>query len=393
MQRTPVIVALAALLTLAMTPALAAPVSTERRHLDWAAIVEAQNKLAESWDPANIPIIDIGYNLTDAKIICKRPSDAHTLIDDGDRATLDSLYWSIRLCALTGCLNHTSTKQETANCVAARALQPVDDFRPIYGLDTSTYDVAAYIALITKDNTNAPLHKPMIILGFRGTSNVQEMLLDVQGWQTNCSSVGINHTNCLIHEGFSKGFNAMRTTVSTILKDMTDKNPSAAIRIVGHSLGGALAAAFAPDIAQNYSQADLSLYTFGNPRVFSPGYSSEFRRLIPKAFRMTNYLDPVPHLPPNSSELGEYAHVGAPYFTFDSSLGSCGHTYLKTVQCTRVADSGEDTDCQNTLWNFKASLKSGLDVFLTGAAVLSTWGWHDRYLKEHVPVNPFPGKW
>ncbi|KAI9014247.1 Alpha/Beta hydrolase protein [Hyaloraphidium curvatum] len=380
----PTLLALAALsliLSLA-APAAAAPVSAS-----WLAD-------PEPGDPASVPYIDVGYNLTNAKVFCPRPG-AQPLVDASDRAMLDALYWSYRLTDLTDCLRYNQSEETTTACVVTRNVVPFREFRPVYGLQTSTYDVAAYLGVVAEDNTGTPLHRPMIVLGVRGTSNFEEILLDVQGWQANCSAVGIRHPDCMVHEGFSKGFNALHGPVAEILEGMVERYPTAAIRIAGHSLGGALTTLFAPHVAANYSaNHTVTLFTSGSPRVFSPGYAKAFRELVPRAYRLVQFLDPVPHVPPNASELlGSYAHVGEPYFTFSSSIGSCGRTYLATARCTRVGDTGEDSDCQNTLWNFKASFKTGIEAFLTGAAFLSSWPWHPKYFVEHVPVNPFPGKW
>ncbi len=94
------------------------------------------------------------------------------------------------------------------------------------------------------------------------------------------------------------------------------------VYVTGHSLGGALAALCAIDVAHNFpsSFSELSVYTLASPRVAVgitdtygipiPGYDnanlfvSNFQRLIPNSYRIVHAADVVPILPPATLNVG-----------------------------------------------------------------------------------------
>src|SRR6185437_4448768 len=81
-----------------------------------------------------------------------------------------------------------------------------------------------------------------------------------------------------------------------------------------HSLGAALAVLAAPDVARNMPPNTLEprLVTFAGPRVGMRDFAENFNALIESCYRVVNFLDIVPYLPP-----APYVHVGA-QITVDS---------------------------------------------------------------------------
>jgi hypothetical protein len=80
------------------------------------------------------------------------------------------------------------------------------------------------------------------------------------------------------------------------------------IEVVGHSLGGALATLY---VAKNASDKQLRvsrIYTFASPFVGDSKFARSFDSLGIDSFRIANFFDVVPHLPPNL----EFRHVGSP---------------------------------------------------------------------------------
>lgn len=124
---------------------------------------------------------------------------------------------------------------------------------------------ASYLAHINVTTAGQPAIA-INVLGFRGTTNTDEMTADLQTNQTSCSVIGISEP-CGVHKGFAKGFLDLRDEVATGLAAHLEKYPASELRIVGHSLGGALATLFAQDVARNYTLGpnpkipNLSLYT------------------------------------------------------------------------------------------------------------------------------------
>ncbi len=80
------------------------------------------------------------------------------------------------------------------------------------------------------------------------------------------------------------------------------------ILITGHSLGAAVAVLAAPDIFRNMppNVIEPRLITFAGPRVGLIAFATAFNTLIESCFRVVNYLDIVPQVPP-----APYVHVGS----------------------------------------------------------------------------------
>ncbi|HEY2084627.1 MAG TPA: lipase family protein, partial [Mycobacterium sp.] len=80
------------------------------------------------------------------------------------------------------------------------------------------------------------------------------------------------------------------------------------ILVTGHSLGAALAVLAAPDIAQNMPPNTIEprLITFAGPRVGVSDFAEKFNAAIESCYRVVNFLDIVPLLPP-----APYVDVGA----------------------------------------------------------------------------------
>jgi triacylglycerol lipase len=68
--------------------------------------------------------------------------------------------------------------------------------------------------------------------------------------------------------------------------------------ITGHSLGGAMAIHAAAHIQVFYYNKPFLLYTFGAPRVGDTRFFKFFKTIFKGTnYRITNYRDPVPHVP------------------------------------------------------------------------------------------------
>uniref|UniRef100_A0A0N5BV80 Lipase_3 domain-containing protein n=1 Tax=Strongyloides papillosus TaxID=174720 RepID=A0A0N5BV80_STREA len=80
------------------------------------------------------------------------------------------------------------------------------------------------------------------------------------------------------------------------------------VTIVGYSFGGALAtlAAIKLRYAQYKIGQDISLYTYGAPRVGNPDFARKFDEKIPNSFRVVVDKDPVPHFPKCSLVMSKY---------------------------------------------------------------------------------------
>jgi len=99
---------------------------------------------------------------------------------------------------------------------------------------------------------------------------------------------------CLVHDGFQRALNQVWEKVVTFVTDYRQQYSHAEICFTGHSLGAALAVlAFS-----RFADPDISLYTFGCPRVGDAAFRD--RVLSNKGrgiYRYVNYNDAVTHVP------------------------------------------------------------------------------------------------
>ncbi|KXZ49775.1 hypothetical protein GPECTOR_19g226 [Gonium pectorale] len=83
------------------------------------------------------------------------------------------------------------------------------------------------------------------------------------------------------------------------------------VLLTGHSLGGALATLAAYELAKEKKDHgrlfDISLYTYGAPRVGNQAFAEDFDARVTDAWRMVNPKDVVPRVPPVSAR---YCHCG-----------------------------------------------------------------------------------
>lgn len=109
-----------------------------------------------------------------------------------------------------------------------------------------------------------------------------------------------------VHAGFQDVYQLVRNSVAdNLAAASTDCNQ---ILVTGHSLGAALAVLCAPDMFRNMppNKIEPRLITFGGPRVGLSDFATAFNATIESCFRVVNFLDIVPQVPPPP-----YVHVGA----------------------------------------------------------------------------------
>ncbi len=118
-----------------------------------------------------------------------------------------------------------------------------------------------------------------------------------------------------VHQGFQLVYYAVR---DNILKYIKATAPGVTeLLVVGHSLGGAIAALAIPDLlAQLPGDVAPILYTFAGPRAGHRDFEKFFDGRINVAWRVVNVWDVVPHVPPL---LAGYVHVGQ-QLTIDSGF-------------------------------------------------------------------------
>ncbi|PFH62548.1 hypothetical protein XA68_13130 [Ophiocordyceps unilateralis] len=172
---------------------------------------------------------------------------------------------------------------------------------------------------------------PDILVVFRGTYSVTNTIADLstvpQPYMPypgpDGGRPGLECTNCSVHTGFFQSWRSARRLVLPELEALKAEYPTAAVQLVGHSLGGAVACLAALELKVSLGWHDVRVSTFGEPRLGNDGLA----RFVDSVFhldrgldvaswsyrRVTHVDDPVPLLP--WDEWGYSSHAGEIYIS------------------------------------------------------------------------------
>lgn len=175
--------------------------------------------------------------------------------------------------------------------------------------------------------------KGAIIVAFRGTYSIANTVVDLStvpqeyvpypspkdGGDRPPKEPQHRCTNCTVHMGFLSSWKAARDDVLPTLELLHDQYPDYPIHLLGHSLGGAVAALAALEIKVILGWDNIVITTFGEPRVGNKGFvkylDAVFRLDEPETQvetqayrRLTHIDDPIPLLP--LAEWGYASHAG-----------------------------------------------------------------------------------
>ncbi len=270
-------------------------------------------------------------------------------------------------------------------------------------------DSCGFVAVdhgLTQSKDGEIAHKPEIVIAFRGTYSITNTVVDLSTVpqeyvpypapgdsdedgdgdkpERRCS-------NCTVHTGFLASWTSARELVLPALQEARAKHPDYRIHLVGHSLGGAVAALAALELKLSAGLHDVRVTTFGEPRVGN----SQLAKYIDVAFgldhdykddsdlesrsyrRVTHANDPVPLLP--LTEWGYRSHGGEVFISKPSlqpapeDLRVCRGR--QDPQCIADADSGEyllfltvlmrgeETESQVEAWTAKLGVSSRLQLW------------------------------
>ncbi len=163
------------------------------------------------------------------------------------------------------------------------------------------------------------INPSVLIIAIRGTSSMLDAYEDL--WATKVNFKPFEPKvpfpdNVGVASGFnsiyaSKGGSMSRTMQQQIFNILSDTGSSITdIIVTGHSLGSALCSLLALDLVASLPNINVYNYNFASPRVGGETWQATYQKkfdLESRTFRITNYYDYVPSLPP---EILGYAHVG-----------------------------------------------------------------------------------
>jgi len=136
-----------------------------------------------------------------------------------------------------------------------------------------------------------------IMVVFTGTNP-----LSVKNWIDDIDTIYTRYpacSGCEVHEGFYKTYLSVRDDLHKPFSQLLTAYPHFEVQVTGHSLGAAMAVHAALDLMQTYSIQISPMYTFGQPRVGNTAFEQYYyQALSQNVFRVTHWMDPVPHLPP-----------------------------------------------------------------------------------------------
>ena len=203
---------------------------------------------------------------------------------------------------------------------SCEACQRLSGVRPVKYAYDEKHNVAAYVASLSSESA---------LVSFRGTepSSLKDWIDDLD-YAKMAPYPGCD--GCEVHSGFYESYQALR---SQILDGLNSLSGLSTVAITGHSLGAAMAALCAKDLAE--AGFDIAVvYTFGQPRVGNPAYGEAYAGAVSE-YRVVHYKDIVPHLP---LEAMGFHHVPTEvwYNEASSSYQVCN-------------GSGEDPSCSDSL--------------------------------------------
>ena len=165
---------------------------------------------------------------------------------------------------------------------------------------------------------------------FRGTYSISNAIVDLStvpqpyvpypGGDHEANDYADKCTNCTVHSGFYASWLLTRPTIRPLVRAALAQNPGYKLVLIGHSLGGAVAALGALEFRSIGYKPQVT--TFGEPRIGNDA----FARYLDDAFhlddpststgddtqssfrRVTHIGDPIPLLP--LAEWGYRTHAG-----------------------------------------------------------------------------------
>ena len=133
------------------------------------------------------------------------------------------------------------------------------------------------------------------VISIRGTKNLADWKTDLHGTTSEAPEF---YTGMKAHTGFLTRYLSFAGGVREVVDGLRRAGAARKVLVTGHSLGGALAELCALDLRAE-DHKDVTLYTFGAPRVWADAATAKkFRAICPESYRVVNPHDMVPRSPP-----------------------------------------------------------------------------------------------
>ncbi|RKP14084.1 Alpha/Beta hydrolase protein, partial [Piptocephalis cylindrospora] len=144
-----------------------------------------------------------------------------------------------------------------------------------------------------------------IIVSFRGTYSPRQALTDLKMHQTPFPPALAQKGK--VHSGFYLNYELVREDILREVASLRLRFPHYRILVIGHSLGGALAALMATALYEQDPEAIIYTFSYGAPRLGNVGLAKYIDSLPIHLVNMVYGHDFAPHVP--TLGLG-YVHAG-----------------------------------------------------------------------------------
>lgn len=162
-----------------------------------------------------------------------------------------------------------------------------------------------------------------IIIVFSGTNNLCLAGTDLDYSQVELQNITNYVPGIKGHQGMYSAYKIIRNKIIDIIKPALLSNNPPKLIITGHSLGGALSAICALDLAY-YKPIH---YSFGAPLFFNPLGAEAFEKYVTNSYRIANLSDIVTLLPlPVMPNGNIFCHVGKSVM-FQRNLGTATNNH------------------------------------------------------------------
>jgi len=158
-------------------------------------------------------------------------------------------------------------------------------------------------------------HRKEIIIAFRGSKELGNVITDAEVMLVPLESPGIDAGDAHVHWGFQNAYNEVATNVLRVVGAQLRAHPGYTVIAVGHSLGGAVASLCGLSVKVNFPEEEVKIYTFGQPRTGNAPYAALVEQTVGffNVFRAVHTFDGVPTV--ISPKFG-YSHHGVEYWQF-----------------------------------------------------------------------------
>ncbi|KAI0047903.1 alpha/beta-hydrolase [Auriscalpium vulgare] len=158
-----------------------------------------------------------------------------------------------------------------------------------------------------------------LIVAFRGSQQLQDMVTDSNLVLAPLSSHGVppeTAASSSVHAGFMIAYNSVSRTVISAVREELDVYPDYTVIVTGHSMGGSLASIASLSLKVNLPEANVRLFTYGQPRTGDSGFADLLDDVVGRnnLHRAVHTWDGVPTMVPQY--LG-YRHHANEFWQFE----------------------------------------------------------------------------